>query len=54
MKRSPMTAPCSRFWAFIVDVRDSGRPEPFDPDHLERVTDFAAAVEVFDPLRVDP
>lgn len=42
------------FWAFIVDVRDSGRPEPFDPDHLERVTDFAAAVEVFDQLRVDP
>jgi hypothetical protein len=42
------------FWSFVVDVVDTGRPEPFDPAHLERVTDFAAAVEVFDALRVDP
>jgi hypothetical protein len=41
------------FWAFITDVVDHGRPEPFDPAHLERPSEFRVAVDVFDNLGVD-
>jgi hypothetical protein len=42
------------FWAFITDVVDNDRPEPFDPAHLERPSEFRVAVDVFDHLPVDP